>query len=455
MWEEAVEEINEQIDEKVVWEYATIDVVSWTQMLYDPRYILFNDMPAVIHTRQNVRLSEIKNWKDDYMNIDKLEALTKLDNTDKSKFQQMVQTITWLTTVETVKVDKNNLTLDEYYWYYDLKDNDNEKLYKISIANGMLCIGLEEITQIPFEQIRCFEDTETNLAVWFLEPIMWLQQEMNYKKNAASEYINNALNRSWIWSAHSGINPRKLISRPNNIIPTTKTVQEAQANLQEIPMRSLDSSYFNEQNDFERQIQGLTFTVDTSNTNNAQALTNTATWIRIKFYESNTVVDEIRKHFEEWLERLAYKLLEQTAENYDKNIVIKKMWDEWFWKIHKEAIVDALEKYEIQIETWTSSYDTIESRREDAIAKYNIWVQAAANGVNVNLEELFKDVLGTFEGVIADKYIQRQWADIMWMLLQGQQWPQSNAPKQLENEWVAGSKDEIAEQVSKVSNGSI
>ena len=41
------------------------------------------------------------------------------------------------------------------------------------------------------------------------------------------------------------------------------------------------------------------------------------------------------------------------------------------------------------------------------------------------------------------------------MLLQGQQWPQSNAPKQLENEWVAGSKDQVAETVSKVSNGSI
>lgn len=454
-WNEAVEEVNEAIDEKVVWEYATIDVVSWTQMLYDPRYILFNDMPAVIHTRQSVRLSEIKNWKDDYMNVDKLEALTKLDATDKSKYQTMVQGITWLKISDVAKVDKNNITLDEYYWYYDLKDNDNEKLYKISIANGILCIGLEEITQIPFEQIRCFEDTETNLATWFLEPIMWLQQELNYKKNAASEYINNALNRSWIWSAHSGINPRKLISRPNNIIPTTKTVQEAQANLQELPMRSIDSSYFNEQNDFERQIQWLTFTVDTSNTNNAQALTNTATWIRIKFYESNTVVDEIRKHFEEWLERLAYKLLEQTAENYDKNIVIKKMWDEGFWKIHKEAIVDSLEKYEIQIETWTSSYDTIESRREDAIAKYNIWVQAAANGVQVNLEELFKDVLGTFEWVIADKYIQKQWQDILWMLTWWNNAPQSNAPKQLENEPVAWRSDDIAEKVSKVSNWSI
>ena len=71
------------------------------------------------------------------------------------------------------------------------------------------------------------------------------------------------------------------------------------------------------------------------------------------------------------------------------------------------------------------------------------------------MEELFKDVLGTFEGVIADKYIQRQWTDIMSMLMWWQQWPQSNAPKQLENEWVAGGKDEIAETVSKVSNGSI
>jgi hypothetical protein len=31
--------------------------------------------------------------------------------------------------------------------------------------------------------------------------------------------------------------------------------------------------------------------------------------MRIKFYESNVVIDEVRKHFEEGLERLAYKLL--------------------------------------------------------------------------------------------------------------------------------------------------
>lgn len=34
--------------------------------------------------------------------------------------------------------------------------------------------------------------------------------------------------------------------------------------------------------------------------------------------------------------------------------------------------MDSLEKYEIKIETGSSSYDTLENRREDAIAKWTI-----------------------------------------------------------------------------------
>lgn len=71
-----------------------------------------------------------------------------------------------------------------------------------------------------------------------------------------------------------------------------------------MPQREINSSYFNEQNDFERQIQAMTFTVDTSSPNSDQSLTNTATGARIKFFESNTVMDEIRKHLEESLSRL-------------------------------------------------------------------------------------------------------------------------------------------------------
>jgi len=48
-------------------------------------------------------------------------------------------------------------------------------------------------------------------------------------------------------------------------------------NIEELPFRELPMDYFQEQNDIERQIQGATFTVDTSNPRNEQALTNTAT----------------------------------------------------------------------------------------------------------------------------------------------------------------------------------
>jgi hypothetical protein len=52
------------------------------------------------------------------------------------------------------------------------------------------------------------------------------------------------------------------------------------------------------------------------------------------------------------------------------------MEDDGFREINKEAIKNSLGKYEIKIETGTSSYDTLESRREDAIAKFNILMQA-------------------------------------------------------------------------------
>jgi len=119
-----------------------------------------------------------------------------------------------------------------------------------------------------------------------------------------------------------------LISKPGGIISTTKSKEIVEQNLWELPMRSIDPSFFQEQNDFERQIQAMTFTVDTSNPNNQQALTNTATGARIKFYESNVVIDETRKHLEQGMERLAYKFLQETYDNMENNIVIKKTGEE-------------------------------------------------------------------------------------------------------------------------------
>ena len=273
-----------------------------------------------------------------------------------------------------------------YYGFFSL-DKEEEKLYQITTIEDLVLIGFKEITAIPLEDIKCFEDTETHFAYGFVQPIMGLQKELNFKKNSVSTSINHALNRSWVWSPNSGINPRDLISKPNNIIATNKTVEQAMTNLQELPHREIPSSYFQEQNDMERQIQSMTFTVDTNNQKSQQALTNTATGMRIKFFESNSVIDEIRKHFEEGLVKLAYKLLDTASEHMDNNIVIKKMGTEKYFEINKELLRDALNRYSIRVEVNSSSFDSLENRREEAMAQRNILTQAQQLGIQVDMEE--------------------------------------------------------------------
>jgi len=396
------------VEEKVIWEYPTIDAKSWTDVYTDPRYVLLEDAPCIIEVTTWVRLADLKRKKDKYINLDKIEWLPSKSEFSKDSLQgkARIYELTGIPLKEITNwVDKDTMTLRTFYGKYALEWED-EKLYRCSTVDDMIVIEFKEITSIPFEDIKAFDDTETSNAVWLVEPIMSLQDELNFKKNSASEYINHSLNRSYIWSPNSWINPADLISRPNNIIATTKDAVTAQANLIEQSHRPLTNDFFAEQNDIERQIQAQSFTVDTTSNKSNQALTNTATGARIKFFESNTVIDELRKHFEEWLERLAYKLLEATFENMEDNIVIKKLWDTWFWEINKELLRDAFTRYSIKVEVNSSSFDDVESRREDAIGFFNtlaLWAQA---GVPIDFTEALKDVINTFEKKNPDRFIK-------------------------------------------------
>ena len=95
-----------------------------------------------------------------------------------------------------------------------MKTGKGEKLYEFWTVNDMLLVYAKEIAFIPFESVKCFEDTETFLSTGFIEPIIGLQDELNFKKNSASQYINQALNRNWVWSPNSGVDPRSLTSSP-------------------------------------------------------------------------------------------------------------------------------------------------------------------------------------------------------------------------------------------------
>ena len=89
-----------------------------------------------------------------------------------------------------------------------------EKLYEFWTVNNFILVYAKEITQLPYQDFKCFRDTETFLATGFIEPIISLQEELNFKKNSTSTYINQSLHRSWVWSPNSGINPKHLNSAP-------------------------------------------------------------------------------------------------------------------------------------------------------------------------------------------------------------------------------------------------
>ena len=114
-------------------------------------------------------------------------------------------------------------------------------------------------------------------------------------------------------------------------------------------MRELHASYFQEQNDIERQIQAASFTINTNSPITEQSLTETATGAKIQSFETDAVTGETRKHFEESLVRLTYKLLQMEFENMDANINVKA--EKGYREINKEALRDAVEKYEIKIQS--------------------------------------------------------------------------------------------------------
>ena len=389
------------VEETVTAQYPTITPKSWTEIYVDPRFQNIEDMPAILEVINGVRIDELKKRAETegYFNLDKVEDCANIDtfNTDDDSYKQNVFAITGIDMDNTkIDVDKNSLNLKVYYGWFKLEGDKMEKKYKITMVDDLVIIGLKEMTSFPFVDFRAFLDPEVYYARGFAERLIGLQRDSNFKMNAASEMINLEMNHMFFWSPLSGVNPRDLVSRPGGIVPT-KDTQLAIQQVQEIPMKQVPSDYFQNKNDQERDTQVLTHTIDTTNQRNAQALTNTATGARISLFESNAVFDRLRKRFERSLEELAYKFIETAFDNMEENIIFKKQGTEDFWALNKEAFRNALERYDIKAEATSSTMDTLEGRREEAIALFNTALQAAQAGIPVNTEEAFLKVMETFE----------------------------------------------------------
>jgi hypothetical protein len=400
--------MKKEVQEDVTGEYPFIDVKSWTETLSDPRFKNVQDSSAEFEIVNGVRLSAIRRKKQEYFNLDQLEDVCslKMVNDDLDTYKKQVMSVAGIQTLDVkAPIDKNGLSLLNVWTLFDENEDGEDKLYKATIIPELqILIGWKEVTKKPFVDFRVFEDVETNFDVGFVEPIIGLMDELSFQKNAAINFVNQALNRTFVWSPNSNIDPRDLISKPYGVIPTTGDVTTAMQNLQELPMRQLPSDYFQLQNDIERQIQTQTFTVDTSNPKSEQALTNTATGARIEFFESNSVLDQVRKNYEGALSQLAYLLLQEAFENMSDNIVLKKLGAEEYWDLHREVLRNAVTRYSITVEVGSSTYDDIANRRADAMAFWNVLMQAQKAGEKIKLRPAVEDIAATFEKKDLSKY---------------------------------------------------
>ncbi len=403
----------EKVVSKKLSEYPCLNNVSFTETYLDPRFIQTADSPAVIVTAQNVRYGELVAQKkeQELFNLDKIKTQggtpTTNSATDYDKY--MIYNIMITSPDGTVEPREfKTLTVDKYFGYFAKTEDDDdyaeEQLYEIWVVNQCLVIKIKEITEIPVISAGCFEDPEQHFSIGYVEPILGLQREYNFKLNSGIEYINHALNRSYFWDPQSGIDPKSLAnaSAPNAIIPVTKGIEAAKNGLLQIENKEINQSYFAQNNEIRRDMQSVSFTIDTSQPTSTQGFTNTATAVRARFFETNTVYADTLKHFEEFLVRLAYSVLEKIAQNATEDIYLPEQEK----RLKPQLFTDSMLRYVVRVEVGSSSFDTLESRREDALALWTLAKDYKASGGNPNIKKVWDEVLGTFEKRNVDEYTE-------------------------------------------------
>lgn len=127
------------------------------------------------------------------------------------------------------------------------------------------------------------------------------------------------------------------------------------------------------------------------------------------------------------MSRLGYKLLQEAYDNMEWNIRVKKKDWSGFREVNKEAFKNALSKYDIRIEAWSSSFDSVEQRRDDAIARMNLALQVAQAGVPVDLKSAYENVMSTFEWVDTTKLFVQQMPMMPWVADPNLSTPMPNA----------------------------
>ena len=389
---------------RVVGKRPEIEVMSWADMYIDPRFPRIEDMPGVVRVRNGVRYDELKRNKD-LFNLDQINELSMAAfSKDIDGYKRRLFEVSGIYGMNDKQIDKDSIAIDEYYGYFREADDKQESIFKVTIVNEEVIIGYEEIEKIPFIDGKAFDNTETYYGSSPLTDVISLQKELNFQKNAQNQVVRNGLNTQRIWVESSGINPKKLLER-NQIIPSTATSgEQALAGIPEIPYREVSSSYFQNMNDLERQIQEASFTVDTSNPIGQQTLLKTATGVKQKATENNIVVNQVLKQFEEMAGEIFRRVIDIAYETSGKDIIFRSLDAEEFVTMNREQLKDARKRYDMRVEAGSSSMMTLEDRLDQENAIMQNLIQLKQLGEPVNLRKPMENMLMNMERKDIESY---------------------------------------------------
>ena len=296
-------------------------------------------------------------------------------------------------------------TFTVHHWVYV----EDGKLKMVEVADKAVVIKEDELS---LEGLVRYVDQEVPGEYWGIgeiQPIMDDMREENTIRNQRIDYNNRLLNDEWVVNINTaGVDPRQLISKPNNIVAVNGDASEA--SIRQLTRTSTPLAASGQDMDrIRRNMSTTTGSIDSFATGNVGGFTNTATGERIRKESQISRVEAKRENLEFAVAEIARKMLLVLAESTKaKNIPVflRGKWAEVPTKDFRKH----LHKHEVTVRSGSMNVRNSELERNEAIAMINLGIQAANLGIQPNFDELFRKAFSTFSGVQVDKVLPKEQA---------------------------------------------
>ncbi len=388
-FEEDGEEMEKEVEEVHI-EYPTFEVPDTLSIYFDPKISDVDDMRSIIEFQERVAVGDLMRNKQLYYK-EAIEFLEKVGASDTTINSKLNQKFTQQGIPDNNNPVDNSVSLKTYYGYVSMEDEDDEVMVMFTVANDTEIIECKEIPFMPFEKFTPSKVPGQAIGKGALSPILDQHKAYNLVRNQRFDNVNIVINRMWMMRRGAGIDPRKLRSIPGNVIDV-KSFDD----IQPLETPDVTRSSYEEANSLNTEMQSITGTIDTAQDAGSNSFTNFATGQKIRWAEFNSRFKYYKDNLEYSLARLGRKMLMMTAQRATKNPIIMDRATRRFYEVAKETFNDYDDFFDVAVLADSTSYDSVANQRDEAIAKSEILMKYRGQGVNVNMEEGFKEVMKTF-----------------------------------------------------------